>query len=116
MIANGQVLAHLEANRRRILDALVQFAAIPSVSTDPAHAADIDRAARWVADAIAAAGPFTVRMMPTVGNPVVYAEWLGAPGRPTLLVYDNYRTVLKWNNSLFFASAVGYLADSMEER
>lgn len=39
----------------------------------------------------------------------------GADG-PALLVYDNYRTVLKWNNSLFFASAVGYLADSMEER
>lgn len=35
---------------------------------------------------------------------------------PALLVYDNFRTVLKWNNSLFFASAVGYLADSMEQR
>lgn len=37
----------------------------------------------------------------------------GADG-PTLLVYDNYRTVLKWNNSGYFASAVGYLADSLE--
>jgi membrane-bound lytic murein transglycosylase B len=40
----------------------------------------------------------------------------GGAGGPTLIVYDNYRTVMKWNNSLFFASAVGYLADSMEER
>src|SRR6185312_5218659 len=40
----------------------------------------------------------------------------GGPDGPAFLVYDNFRTVLKWNNSLFFASAVGSLADSMEER
>jgi membrane-bound lytic murein transglycosylase B len=39
----------------------------------------------------------------------------GADG-PALLVYDNYRTIMKWNNSLYFASAVGFLADSMEDR
>jgi acetylornithine deacetylase/succinyl-diaminopimelate desuccinylase-like protein len=89
-MVDPRVLAHLEANRDRILDALVQFTAIPSVSTDPAHAADIDRAARWVADGITAAGPFTVRTFPTAGNPVVYGEWLGAPGKQTLLVYGHY--------------------------
>jgi membrane-bound lytic murein transglycosylase B len=40
----------------------------------------------------------------------------GGNAGPALLVYDNYRAILKWNNSLFFASAVGYLADRMEER
>jgi membrane-bound lytic murein transglycosylase B len=40
----------------------------------------------------------------------------GGPDGPTLLVYDNYRAVLKWNNSLYFASAVGYLADGLEDR
>jgi acetylornithine deacetylase/succinyl-diaminopimelate desuccinylase-like protein len=89
-MVDRRVLAHLEANRDRILDALVQFAAIPSVSTDPAHAPDIERAARWVADAIGAAGPFTVRTIPTAGNPVVYGEWLGAPGKPTMVVYGHY--------------------------
>jgi acetylornithine deacetylase/succinyl-diaminopimelate desuccinylase-like protein len=84
------VLAHLRANRDRILGRLVEFASIPSVSTDPAHAADIDRAARWVAAEVAAAGPFKVRTLPTAGNPVVYAEWLGAPGKPTVLVYGHY--------------------------
>src|SRR6202043_1319775 len=49
-----------------------------------------DRAARWVAAEVAAAGPFTVRTLPTAGNPVVYAEWLNAPGRPTVLVYGHY--------------------------
>ena len=90
MKADDSVLVLLRANHDRILARLVEFAAIPSVSTDPAHAADIDRAARWVAAEVAAAGPFAVRMVPTAGNPVVYAEWLGAPGQPTVLVYGHY--------------------------
>jgi len=85
-----RVLAHLEANRKRILDELVAFAAIPSVSTDPAHAADVARAAGWVSDAIRAAGPFDLRTIPTAGNPVVFGQWLGAPGRRTILVYGHY--------------------------
>ncbi|MDQ6634372.1 MAG: M20/M25/M40 family metallo-hydrolase, partial [Gemmatimonadota bacterium] len=86
----ADVLAHLEANRDRILSELIDFAAIPSVSTDPAHAPDIDAAARWVSTALAAAGPLTLRTIPTAGNPVVYAEWLGAPGKLTALVYGHY--------------------------
>ena len=84
------VSAYLEANRDRILAELIEFAAIPSVSTDPAHAADVRAAALWVADALTRAGPFTVRTIPTAGNPVVYAEWLGAPGKLTVLVYGHY--------------------------
>jgi acetylornithine deacetylase/succinyl-diaminopimelate desuccinylase-like protein len=87
---NEQVLAHLKANHERILAELVEFAAIPSVSTDPAHAADIVAAARWVAARLAAAGPITVRTIPTAGNPVVYGEWLEAPGKLTVLVYGHY--------------------------
>jgi acetylornithine deacetylase/succinyl-diaminopimelate desuccinylase-like protein len=85
-----RVLAHLEANHDRILTELIEFAAIPSVSTDPAHAADVRAAAQWVAAALTRAGPFTVRTIPTAGNPVVYAEWLGAPGKLTVLVYGHY--------------------------
>lgn len=81
MNAPDSVLATLRANHERILSRLVAFASIPSVSTDPAHAADIDRAARWVADELCAAGPFAVRILPTAGHPVVYGEWRGAPGR-----------------------------------
>jgi acetylornithine deacetylase/succinyl-diaminopimelate desuccinylase-like protein len=90
MTAATPLLAHLRANHDRILNKLVEFASIPSVSTDPAHAADIDRAARWVATEVAAAGPITVRILPTGGNPVVYGAWLGAPGKPTVLVYGHY--------------------------
>ncbi len=84
------VLAHLTARHDRILADLVTFASIPSVSTDPAHANDITAAAAWVADALAGAGPIAVRTIPTPGNPVVYGEWLGAPGQLTVLVYGHY--------------------------
>jgi membrane-bound lytic murein transglycosylase B len=36
----------------------------------------------------------------------------GADG-PALLVYDNFRTIMRWNKSTYFAGAVGYLADAM---
>jgi acetylornithine deacetylase/succinyl-diaminopimelate desuccinylase-like protein len=84
------VLAALESDRDRILDELVEFASIPSVSTDPAHATDVAAATGWVAAKLAAAGPITVRTIATSGNPVVYGEWLGAPGALTALVYGHY--------------------------
>ena len=85
-----RVLAYLATHRDRTLDELIEFAAIPSVSTNPAHTDDIADAAAWVANALVSAGPFEVRTIPTTGNPVVYAEWLGAPDRPTVLVYGHY--------------------------
>ncbi len=87
---NAAVLDHLREGHVRILAALVDFASIPSVSTDPAHAPDVERAAKWVAHALAVAGPFEVRTLATTGNPVVYGERLGAPGKLTILVYGHY--------------------------
>jgi acetylornithine deacetylase/succinyl-diaminopimelate desuccinylase-like protein len=84
------VLARVTSAHALILKELKEFAAIPSVSAVPAHAADMDKAAQWVATKLRAAGPFTVRTMPTPGASVVYAEWLGAPGAPTILVYGHY--------------------------
>jgi acetylornithine deacetylase/succinyl-diaminopimelate desuccinylase-like protein len=84
------VLEYLAANRDRILDELIDFASIASVSTDPARAAEVTAAAKWVADALTSAGPLVVRTVATAGNPVVYAEWLGAPGALTVLVYGHY--------------------------
>jgi acetylornithine deacetylase/succinyl-diaminopimelate desuccinylase-like protein len=86
----GTVYEVLAAGRERILAELIEFATIPSVSTDPAHRTDIDRAAGWVAERLAAAGPFTVQILPTARHPVVYAEWLGAAGAPTVVVYGHY--------------------------
>ena len=103
---NPAVLEYLHANHERTLRALVDFAAIPSVSTDPVHAPDIQAAAQWVASTLANAGPITVRIIATAGNPVVYGEWLGAPGALTLLVYGHYDVqppdpLEKWTSAPF---------------
>ena len=105
-MANDKVLSHLQANHDRILGELIEFASIPSVSTDPAHAADMKAAGQWVAEKLAAAGPFAVRTIATKGNPVIYGEWLGAPGKPTVLVYGHYDVqpedpVAKWQSPPF---------------
>jgi len=105
-MAIEHVLSALKANHDRILTELVEFAAIPSVSTDPAHASDMAAAARWVATALASAGPITVREIATPGNPVVYGEWLGAPGKLTVLVYGHYDVqpadpLEKWHSAPF---------------
>jgi acetylornithine deacetylase/succinyl-diaminopimelate desuccinylase-like protein len=84
------VLAHLESRHGPILAELVEFASIPSVSTDPAHASDVETASHWVVNALRSAGPITVRTIVTPGHPVIYGEWLGAPGKPTVLVYGHY--------------------------
>jgi len=81
---------YLQANDDRILAELIEFVRIPSVSTDPAYQDGIARAARWVADQLTVAGLSDVRIMPTARHPVVYGQWLGAAGAPTLVVYGHY--------------------------
>ena len=66
---------------------LVELLAIPSVSSEPAHAPDMRRAAEWIARRLDLAGG---RVVETDGHPVVLAEWLGAHGAPTILVYGHY--------------------------
>lgn len=100
------VLARLEAGHGRILAELEEFARIPSVSTDPGRVADLAAAAAWVATTLQEAGPFTVRTMATPGAPVIYAEWLGAPGAPTALIYGHYDVqpedpIEKWDSPPF---------------
>lgn len=81
---------YLNEHRERILDELIEFVSIPSVSADSAYQADMQRAAQWVSENLRDAGLQSVRSMPTTGSPVIYAEWLGAPQAPTILVYGHY--------------------------
>ncbi len=79
-----------DAKRQHIIDELKDFLRIPSISTAPEHAGDVRRAAEWVRDAIVRAGVASARLVEGRGNPLVYAEWMGAPGKPTLLLYGHY--------------------------
>lgn len=73
-------------------DELLQLLSIPSISSLPAHAADVQRAAQWVADRLTSAGLEHVQIVATGGHPVVYGDWLHAPGKPTVLIYGHFDT------------------------
>lgn len=80
---------YLETNAERFESELKELLRIPSVSTDPDHAGDVRRAAEFVADQLQGIGLKT-EVIPTEGHAIVYAEWLGAEGAPTVLVYGHY--------------------------
>jgi acetylornithine deacetylase/succinyl-diaminopimelate desuccinylase-like protein len=82
--------AHLHANRTRALDEFLDLLRIPSISSLPEHAGDVQQAAEWVAARMTTAGLEGVRVLPTGGHPVVYGEWLHAAGRPTVLLYGHF--------------------------
>ncbi|MBI3580160.1 MAG: dipeptidase [Ignavibacteriales bacterium] len=85
-----QTLSYIDSNKDRYLSELKNFIAIPSVSSQSEHNADMQRCAEWVANQMKTIGMQNAQIMPTPGHPVVYSEWLGAPGKPTVLFYGHY--------------------------
>ncbi len=83
-------IAFIDAHRQRFVDELVEWVRIPSISSDPAHAKDMYASAEHLAACLRALGAGRVEVWPTAGHPAVFAEWLGAPGKPTLLVYGHH--------------------------
>lgn len=83
-------LSYAQENRARFLDELKTFVSIPSIGTLPQHTEDVRRAADWLVGHLRGLG-MSVELLPIEGgHPMVYAEWLKAPGRPTVLVYGHY--------------------------
>jgi acetylornithine deacetylase/succinyl-diaminopimelate desuccinylase-like protein len=80
----------VKQNQPRLLEELKTFVRIPSISTLPEHRNDIERAAAFVADGLRAVGMENVALIPTAKHPLVYADWLHAPGKPTVLCYGHY--------------------------
>ena len=80
----------LAAHEAAAIEALIAFCRIPSVSTDPAYAEGITRAAEFVAAQLTEAGFPAVEIIATPGHPCVLAEWCDTPGAPTILVYGHY--------------------------
>src|SRR5579864_2267084 len=81
---------YIEGKRDEHLNDLFEFLRIPSVSAQSDHKPDIERAAKWVASRLGAAGLENVEVVPTKMHPLVYAESLHAPGKPTVLFYGHY--------------------------
>ena len=80
----------IHTNRDRYVTELKDYLAIPSISALPQHAGDVRRCAQWTADEMRRVGLENVRLIDTPGNPIVYGDWLKAPGAPTMLFYGHY--------------------------
>jgi acetylornithine deacetylase/succinyl-diaminopimelate desuccinylase-like protein len=86
----NNVIDFINTNRDKYVDELKAYLAIPSISALPEHAADVKRCAEWTAGEMRRIGMNNVRLIDTPGFPVVYGDWLGAEGAPTILFYGHY--------------------------
>jgi acetylornithine deacetylase/succinyl-diaminopimelate desuccinylase-like protein len=84
-----RVLETIDSRKDQSVTALKEWLAIPSVSTKPEHAPDMQRAATWLADQLKFGG-LEVSIMPTGGAPCVVAKNKHEKGRPTVLLYGHY--------------------------
>ena len=85
-----QIKDHIEANKERFLNELIELLSIPSISADPAYSNDVVRAAEAVAEQMRKAGAENVEICETNGHPIVYGEKFMDPNAPTVLVYGHY--------------------------
>ena len=77
-------------NQQRFLGELKDLLRIPSVSTLEEHKKDVQQAAEFVANELRRIGMENVEVIATKGHPLLYADWLHAPGKPTVLCYAHY--------------------------
>ena len=84
------IVDFINTHRDRYIDELKAYLAIPSISALPEHAKDVRACAEWTVAEMTRIGLQQVRLIETPGHPVVYGEWLGAEGAPTILFYGHY--------------------------
>lgn len=98
---------YIEQNKDRFLSELFELLRIPSISAQPSlHKGDMVRAAEWLRDSLLKAGVDRAEVMPTEGNPVVFAEKIIDPAKPTVVVYGHYDVmpvdpIEQWNTEPF---------------
>jgi acetylornithine deacetylase/succinyl-diaminopimelate desuccinylase-like protein len=86
----SSAVAYAQENHPRFLNELKALLRIPSVSTDPDHVADCRRAADVLVAELKRIGMENTHIIETKGHPLVYADWLHAAGKPTVLMYGHY--------------------------
>ncbi len=84
------VLSFIDRERARFVRELTEWVKIPAISSDPAHAPDLVRNAEHLRAELLRLRADKVEIWPTAGHPAVFAEWMKAPGKPTLLVYGHH--------------------------
>src|SRR5215813_6168074 len=81
---------YFQQHESDFLEGLKAFLRIPSISALSEHKPDIRRAAEFARNELRQAGMTAAELIEGEGNPLVYAEWLSAPGKPTILFYGHY--------------------------
>ncbi len=110
---SNDVLTRVESEQAGYLEELKDYLRIPSISTDPAFSDEVHKCAQFVKTRFDAAG-LDNEMISTSRYPLVYAEWLGAPGKPTILFYGHYDVqppdpMEEWRNPPFEPTEEGDL-------
>ena len=101
-----KVKSYIEANKERFINELFDLLRIPSISAQSEHKPDMTRCAEWLAASLMKAGADHAEVLPTEGNPVVFAERIVDPKAKTVLVYGHYDVmpvdpVDEWRTSPF---------------
>lgn len=84
------IKTYIEQNKQRFLDELFDLLRIPSVSADPKYKGDVAKTAEAVKESLIKAGVDKAEVCNTAGHPIVYAEKMIDPTKPTVLVYGHY--------------------------
>lgn len=108
----NRALSYSRSHRAGFLSELKEFLRFPSISSQPQRRMDVKKCAHWLARHLKTIGMERVRVMPTRGNPIVYASWLRAPERPTLIIYGHYdvlpgEPVAEWQTPPFNPTVKG---------
>lgn len=85
-----EVIGFVDTHLSRFVAELRDWVRIPSISALHEHAVDVSRSADFLAEELRALGADDVRIWPTAGHPAVYASFMHAPDKPTLLVYGHH--------------------------
>jgi acetylornithine deacetylase/succinyl-diaminopimelate desuccinylase-like protein len=96
----------IEKNKERFIQELIDLLRIPSVSTDPDYAPEVARCAEEVKLRLIEAGVDFAEVCQTAGHPIVYAEKITDPSKPTVLIYGHYDVqpadpIKLWNSPPF---------------
>lgn len=112
MSSNSEdVFGRIDREEESYLEELKDYLRIPSISTDPKFKPEVERCAEFIRGNLETAG-LDARLIKTDGNPLVYAEWKGAEGKPTLLFYGHYDVqpadpLEEWRNDPFEPTVEG---------
>lgn len=86
----SKLISYYEENGDRFIEGLKELLRIPSISALPAHQADVRRAADFLVDDLRRMGLDSVELIEGDGNPIIYAEKMDSPGKPTVVLYGHY--------------------------